>query len=123
MRQTAATPVLRGLLYMIVILFVGSFMTALLLQYTPIPEERLPYFTYGIHLIGTLTGGFAAGRNAEGKGWIYGGITGLLYALLLSLVAFLAFDQGFTTRTLAMLLGAFASSAIGGIFGVNWNRK
>lgn len=122
MRQTVATPIFRGLLYMILILLIGSIITALILQFTAVSESSLPYFTYAIHLIGTLVGGFAAGKNAEGRGWIYGGVTGLIYALLLSLVAFLAFDQGFTGRTLAMMAGAFGGGAIGGIFGVNWRK-
>lgn len=123
MRQTVATPVMSGLMYMILILLIGSVITALLLQFTAISERSLPYFTYSIHLIGTLIGGFAAGRKVEGKGWIYGGMTGLVYALLLTLIAFLAFDQGLSSKSLAMLAGAFGSSAIGGIFGVNTGKK
>lgn len=123
MKNALANPIIAGLSYMIAIVLIGSFLTALLLQYTSLSEAKIPIFTYGVNLIGLLIGGFISGRRASERGWFYGGISGFLYGCILLLVAFLAFDAEFTSKSFVSLIGAFSSAAIGGIFGVNVSRK
>ncbi len=122
MRSTS-TSVFTGLLYTLVLVLTGALVTALLLSFTTIRESSLPYFTYVINVLGLLLGGFITGRRCGGKGWYYGGLTGLSYFLLVLLVGFLGFDVPMQLMTLLYLVGAFFISAVGGILGVNSGSK
>ncbi len=116
------SPILSGLVLMLTIVLLGSLIVSLLLQFTNLSESKMPIITYVVNAISLLTGGFITGYKAKERGWIYGGITGILYTIILLLVAFLAFDIVLTTKTLLTMISAFGISAIGGIFGVNFSR-
>lgn len=118
MRSTSAS-VFTGLLYTFGLVLLGSLLTAMLLSFTNMRESALPYFTYIINIVSLLLGGFITGRRCGGKGWYYGGLTGLSYFLLVLLIGFLGFDMPMKLVTLLYLAAAFFLSAIGGVFGVN----
>lgn len=117
--RSASTSVFAGLLYTLGLVLVGALIVALLLSFTSIRESSLPYFTYVINTIGLLVGGYVTGRRCGGKGWYYGGLTGLFYFLLVLLIGFLGFDAPMQWGSLLYLIGAFVMASIGGIFGVN----
>jgi putative membrane protein (TIGR04086 family) len=121
--RSTSTSVFTGLLYTLGMVLVCALITALLLSFTNLRESSLPYFTYGINIASLLLGGFVTGRRCGGKGWYYGGLTGLAYFLLVLLIGFLGFDAPLKLMTLLYLLGAFLFSAIGGILGVNYSSK
>lgn len=118
MRSTS-TSVMTGLIFTFALVLTGSLLTAVLLSFTNLRESSLPYFTYIINVIGLLVGGFITGRKCGGKGWYYGGITGLFYFLFVILVGYLGLDTPLSLKTLFFLIGAFFLSALGGMFGVN----
>lgn len=117
--RSASTSVLTGLLYTLGLVLIGALLAALLLSFTTMRESSLPYFTYVINVIGLLTGGFVTGRRCGGKGWYYGGVTGLTYFLFVLLIGFLGFDAPMQWATFLYLMGAFAIAGLGGILGVN----
>lgn len=82
----------------------------------------MPIITYIVNAISLLVGGFVTGFKAKERGWIFGGVTGILYTIILFIIAFLAFDIAITSKTLVTMISAFGISAIGGIFGVNFSR-
>lgn len=53
------------------------------------------------------------------KGWYYGGMTGLIYGLIILAARFLAFDLPLNVVSLYLLAGMFLIAALGGIIGVN----
>jgi putative membrane protein (TIGR04086 family) len=116
------SPLLAGLIYILLIVFTGTLITSLLLSISGIQESSLPYFAYTIHILALLVGGWIAGKRAGEKGWYYGGMSGLLYALLLTLTSFLGNDHGLGLDSLLILLASSGSGALGGIFGVNMRR-
>ncbi|USG64098.1 TIGR04086 family membrane protein [Brevibacillus ruminantium] len=118
MRSTT-TSVFAGLLYTLGLVLIGALLVAVLLSFTSIRESSLPYFTYVINTIALLVGGYVTGRRCGGKGWYYGGLTGIFYFLLIILIGFLGFDAPMQWGTFLYLIGAFAMASIGGIFGVN----
>ncbi|MGC5327983.1 TIGR04086 family membrane protein [Brevibacillus sp. SYSU BS000544] len=122
MRTTTAS-VVSGLLFTFGLVLIGSLLTALLLQFTDLRENSLPYFTYAINTIGLLIGGIVTGRKCGAKGWYYGGLTGLAYFTLVLLIGFLGFDAPLQLMTLLYLIGAFVVSAMGGAIGVNMARR
>jgi putative membrane protein (TIGR04086 family) len=121
--RSASTSVFAGLLYTLGLVLLGALMAALLLSFTSIRESSLPYFTYVINAIGLLVGGYVTGRRCGGKGWYYGGLTGLFYFLLVILIGFLGFDAPMQWGTFFYLIGAFLLASFGGIMGVNSTSK
>lgn len=113
------SPLLTGLLVSFTIVLLGSVITALLLRFTATPESSLPSFTYSINGLALLVGGWFAGRKAKQRGWLYGGLTGILYVGIILLIGFLAFDTAMRVQPLLFILCATGLGAIGGIFGVN----
>ncbi|MFD2369837.1 TIGR04086 family membrane protein [Brevibacillus sp. GCM10020057] len=121
--RSASTSVLTGLLYTLGLVLTGALLATFLLSFTDLRESSLPYFTYVINVIGLLTGGYVTGRRCGGKGWYYGGLTGITYFILVLLIGFLGFDAPMQWGMLLFLLGAFVLAGLGGILGVNSNNS
>jgi len=113
------SPVLSGLVYAFIVMLIGTVLTSFLLLLSAAEESSLSTFSFVTHIVSLLAGGWVAGRKSGTKGWYYGGVLGGLYALIIFMVAFLAFDAGLTMRSVVLLLMCLAAAAIGGIFGVN----
>lgn len=116
------SPILSGLVLMLAIVVIGSLVVALLLQFTGLSERNMPVITYAVNALSLVVGGFVAGRKARERGWLYGGVTGVLYTLVLLLISFLAFDAAVTSKTFVSMISSFAIAAIGGMLGVNFSR-
>lgn len=121
--RTTSSSVITGLLFTFGLVLIGALVTALLLSFTNLQENMLPYFTIAINCIGLLVGGLVTGRRCGAKGWYYGGLTGLAYFALVLLIGFLGFDAPLQLATLFYLIGAFLISAMGGVVGVNMSRR
>jgi len=117
--KNASSPVLTGLIYAFVMVMVSSVLFALLLYFTSLSDANLPLISYIVTAVSLLTGGFQAGRRSGSKGWYYGGLTGLIYGILLAIIGFLSLDTTFGLRNIALILLSFLFGAFGGIFGVN----
>lgn len=117
-----AAPILSGLLYAFLVMSIAAVATSLILLLTNQKESSLPTYAYIIHCISLLLGGWISGKRAEMRGWYYGGLLGLIYALLVILIGFLGFDKGFDLQTLFFGSFAFGIGAIGGILGVNTKK-
>lgn len=84
-------------------------------------DGTVPIFLVGIC---TLLGGFRQARHAGRRGFVYGGITGVVYMLLLYLTGTLvlgelAFDS---SNALSMVIG-IGCGAVGGMIGVSKKKK
>ncbi len=121
--RTNSASIVTGLLFTFGLVLIGSLVTALLISFTDLRENTLPYFSYAINMIGLLIGGMVTGRRCGSRGWYYGGLTGLAYFAFVLLVGFLGFDAPLELATLLYLLGAFVIGAAGGVIGVNMSRK
>lgn len=116
------SPLLAGLFYIIFIVVLGTLFISFLLSMSGIDENSLPYFAYPLHAIALFIGGWIAGKRARERGWYYGGLSGVIYAIVLMLIGFLGFDQSIGMDTLMILTISFGSSALGGMIGVNTAR-
>ncbi|TBL81601.1 TIGR04086 family membrane protein [Paenibacillus thalictri] len=117
-----SSPVLSGLLYSLVTMTILTLLTSLILFSTNMKESSLIGYAYGIHAISLFLGGVIAGKRSESSGWYHGGLLGLLYSVIIFIVAFLAYDAGFSKMTLYLLGLTFASGALGGMIGVNMRK-
>ncbi|GIP39227.1 membrane protein [Paenibacillus sp. J31TS4] len=118
----AASPILSGLLYAFVVMSIAAVVTSLILMLTDQKEDALPTYAYIIHAVALLLGGWVAGKRAEMKGWYYGAVLGVIYALVVILIGFLGFDKGLDLQTLLFTCLSFGVGAIGGILGVNTRK-
>jgi putative membrane protein (TIGR04086 family) len=115
--------ILFGLITMFVIALVTSLVFASLLKFTTLKESSISWLILGISVLAMFLGGFVAGGNGKEKGWFIGGVTALLYSLIIFLFKFLGYGQIFTAEEL-MYHGFFLIAAmIGGVFGVNMSSS
>ena len=111
--------ILYGLITIFVIALVTSLFFATLLKFTSLTESSISWILLTISILAVFIGGFVAGGNGKEKGWLVGGITALLYSLIILLFKFLGYGQIFTLEE-SLYHGAFLLIAmLGGVFGVN----
>lgn len=121
-RPLLRSPLLTGITVVLGTVLAGSLLLALLLRFSAVAEADLPYFTYGINGVALLSGGWISGRQAGKKGWLYGGMTGIMYVFIVLIIGFLAFDATMRVQPFLFTLCATGLSTLGGIFGVNTGR-
>ncbi|WP_409341625.1 TIGR04086 family membrane protein [Paenibacillus sp. MBLB4367] len=113
------SPLLAGLAYAFIAMGLATLVTSFILMLTEQKEESLPTFAYVIHALSLLIGGFVSGKRSKNKGWYHGGLLGVVYSVIIFIIAFLSFDQGLGLQSLTFLAVSFGSGVIGGILGVN----
>ena len=117
------SPLLSGLIYSFMGLFMLTLLVSLLLMLTNLTETSMLLYIYIIHGITLLIGGFMSGKRAGEKGWYHGGIVGFVYSVIIILIGFLGFDTALLSlESLLFMVLSFVAAAIGGIFGVNMSR-
>lgn len=102
---------------------VGILIVASALSWTPLSERSLPYLTFTIHVLAVVVGALWAARMAGERGWYYGTITGLGYALTVTILALTSAEvtwspAAFIQGVLLVVIGTF-----GGVIGVNLKRE
>ena len=71
--------------------------------------------------IGALVAGFVAGRGARARGLVHGGMTGLIFTVLVLVIGVLFFGATFTFWPWLLRLAAgTVLGALGGIAGINF---
>lgn len=113
-------PVVYGTILALIWAICATVIVFLWSNYGSITAGQLSVAAYIIHCTAAFFGGFKAARSASEKGWYYGGLTGLMYAIFMILIGLTVYntfsmDAGGGFRTVLMILvGAFA-----GIIGLN----
>ncbi|MDR2650296.1 MAG: TIGR04086 family membrane protein [Clostridiales bacterium] len=102
------------------IIFLGY---SMLITYTSLTEDKMPLVVAGATLISVIVAGFDAARGAENKGWFWGIVAGLIYALILLIIMTLVL-KGFTvdSRTVTVLVLSLAGGGLGGVVGINFRK-
>lgn len=119
----AVRPVLSGLAWSFALLLLSTLILSLLLAATGLTEDSLPVYVYFIHGISVFVGGFIAARRSGHKGWYHGGLLGVVYGLIVSLISWLGFDASWSPDTVMFFVICFATGALGGMFGINAGRR
>ena len=68
-------------------------------------------------------GGFISGGKGKQKGWMLGGLTGLLYSITIFLFQFLGLDQLFNFEQIVYYICYILIAMMGGILGVNLSEN
>jgi len=111
--------ILYGLITVFTIALVTSLVFSLLLKFTSLTESSITWFLLGLSGLALFIGGFVAGGNGQEKGWLIGGLTSLLYSIIILLFKFLGYGEIFTVEELVYHGGFLLISMVGGVFGVN----
>jgi putative membrane protein (TIGR04086 family) len=102
------------------IIFLGY---SMLITYTSLSEDNMPLVVAGVTLISVIVAGFDAARGAENKGWFWGIMAGLVYAIILLLIMTIVL-KGFAmdSRTVTILVLSLAGGGLGGVLGINFKK-
>lgn len=118
MQKNQLTALLYGWIVVLGIILLSSVVLALVLQFTAFDEPGLKWTTLIIGILALFLGGITAGAK-EIKGWLIGTTIGLGFTLLIFLVQYLGYQQGFSLEQSIHHLGFLAAALVGGIIGVN----
>jgi len=117
------TPVLYGLVASFVTALISILITTLVMGWSSVAEAKLGTITYVLNMAAVVVGSFIAARSAGNKGWYYGGLTGLLYAVLITLLGLLMVATAeFNMNNLIQVILMGLVGAFGGMIGVNLRK-
>ncbi len=102
------------------IIFLGY---SMLITYTSLTEDKIPLVVAATSLISVIVAGFDAAKGAENKGWFWGIMAGLIYAIILVMIMSLVLKGFyFDTRTATIIVLSIAGGGLGGVVGINFKK-
>ena len=107
---------MRGYIISLLLFLIG----AILITYTSMGEGTIPLITSVIMIIGIVYSSIYCSVHFKKKGWLHGGIIGLIYVFILILLSKI-FISGYTIGRIALYKTGLGVGAgvIGGMLGVN----
>ncbi|MDP4164178.1 MAG: TIGR04086 family membrane protein [Bacillota bacterium] len=108
-----------GLIFIFVFAVACSFIFSLILRFTTVREISLHYIVSAASFVGLFGGGFLSGGKGKHKGWLIGGLTGLLYSFIIFLFQYLGYDRLFSGEQIVYHVCYVLIAMMGGILGVN----
>ncbi|MBU5439654.1 TIGR04086 family membrane protein [Tissierella sp. MSJ-40] len=93
---------------------------SMLLTFTSLKESRIPLLNTIVMIISITSGSVYAAMKVKEKGWINGGIIGVIYYLILMFLSFL-FIKPFILDiySISKFVIALVTGVIGGVIGIN----
>jgi putative membrane protein, TIGR04086 family/integral membrane protein, TIGR04097 family len=117
-------PVLKALVLGYLFSMVLFAVLGFLMLVTNLRESVMRPAVLVITLVAMLLTGMQAAKKSSVRGFVIGGVAGLLYMLFLYLIAVLAFSSvPFNLNVLIRFLYAFVAGAVGGVLGRNISAK
>lgn len=119
-----ASRIIKGSLLAILISLILLFIYAMMLTYTEVSESTMIPVVLVIAGISILIGSMISARKIRKNGLLNGAIVGFVYILILYITSSLCL-VGFsiTSDSITMMVVGIITGTIGGIIGVNLNRK
>lgn len=110
----------RGLIRGYVISLLLFLIVAVLITYTNIGENVIPLITSIIMIVGIVFAAIYASVNLRSKGWLHGGIIGLVFILILIALSKIFIVNYSVDRIALYKIGlSMGAGIIGGMLGVN----
>lgn len=114
------TGIFTGVLIAYIITLSFFIIYALLLTFTAVSELTLPTLALLITIIGIVLSGALSARHTISKGWLNGGIAGILYiTIMLILGAFFVKELGPSSSWVVKYIWGAVLGALGGMIGIN----
>jgi putative membrane protein (TIGR04086 family) len=96
---------------------------AILITYTNLSDKNINFITTSTTILAITLAGFDTAKSCENSGWLWGILSGIIYALILiGLGSCVSQKILFSTQTLMLLLLSIASGGVGGIIGINFKK-
>lgn len=112
--------VLKSILLAFALSILLLLIVTLILTFTPIKEDNIPLLTTAIMIISIAAGSIYMAIKAQEKGWLNGGIIGILYFVILLFLNYLFIKPFiFDIYTIGKFFISLATGVIGGMIGVN----
>lgn len=121
--KNLGSAVLFGTLVIFILAIISSLLFAFLLRFTSLQEASVQYIISAISFISIFMGGFISGGRGKQKGWMIGGLTGIVYSLIVFLYQFLGLDSLFNFEQIIYHICYILIAMMGGILGVNMSGK
>ncbi|PLR93743.1 TIGR04086 family membrane protein [Bacillus sp. T33-2] len=121
--KSVAIAILYGVIVVFLVAIVSSFILALLLRFTSVQESSLQYVMTTVSFMSLFVGGFISGGNGKQKGWLLGGMTGLIYSSIIFLFHYLGYDSLFSIEQVIYHVCYTITAMMGGILGVNMSSN
>jgi len=96
---------------------------AILITYSTFTGENLPLVVTLTCLVSVVVAGFDSAKGAQSKGWLWGILAGIAYAVILVAIGVWV-NRGFAidTRTVTLIILSIAGGGLGGVLGINLKR-
>ncbi|KAB2338992.1 TIGR04086 family membrane protein [Cytobacillus depressus] len=114
--------VLYGVIAVFVLAIISSLLFSLLLRFTSLQESSLQFVITAISFVSLFIGGLISGGKGRQKGWLLGGMTGLIYSIIIFLFQYLGFDKLFDMQQMIYHTCYTLTAMMGGILGVNMKK-
>ncbi len=102
------------------IVFIGY---AILITYTNVTEKYLSLVITTTSIISITVAGFDVAKSSESKGWLWGILAGIIYAIVLTIIGVIVANKiVLSSQTFMQFLLAAASGGAGGIIGINFKK-
>ena len=112
--------ILKSLILCFIITLMFILIESLLLTYTPLRESAIPLINTIIMIISIAAGSIYISIKIGEKGWINGGITGVLYFLILVFLNYLFIKPFiFDIYSVGKFFISLLTGIIGGMIGIN----
>lgn len=115
--------ILYGIFTIFLLAVISSTIFSLILRFTSAEESSLKFFITAISFMAIFAGGFVSGGKGKQKGWLLGGLTGFVYALIIFLYQYLGYDRLFQFEQVIYHTCYILTAMMGGILGVNMTSK
>ncbi|WP_367949336.1 TIGR04086 family membrane protein [Bacillus sp. FJAT-29790] len=112
-----------GIIAVFLLAIISSLLFSLLLKFTSLQESSLHFVITAISFIALFAGGFISGGKGKQKGWLLGGLTGLIYSIIIFLFQYLGHDSLFNMQQIVYHTCYMLTAMMGGILGVNMSTK
>ncbi len=116
--------ILKGEIIAFIINIFGLIILSLIMTYSTISDNNIPTLVIAVNTLAILIGSSIATINLEKKGIVNGLIIGVLYMLIYLLISLIfSGNINFSSKTILLIILGVIAGGIGGIIGVNLNRK
>ncbi|WIV10753.1 TIGR04086 family membrane protein [Proteiniborus sp. MB09-C3] len=112
--------VIRGTIIGLMLTILLILIFTITLTYTKLSEELIPLINSIIMILGITSGAIFTSRKLERKGWLSGGLIGILYFIIIFFISAL-FVKSFAMDKYLLIKGLLAiiTGCIGGMIGIN----
>ena len=117
--RIAMTGVLLGVGVSIILFIIAVTGLGLVINFSDIANGSVDKIMIVSNYLALFIGGLIAAYSAKSKGWLNGGLVGLIYVLLLILLGSFTTVMAFSGGLLLRMTIACVVSALGGIIGIN----